>query len=194
MPKNSTKDIIRTRLIKQRREYPLLERQLATETIIKHILALPIFQSAKNIALYHAFRGEVDLEALWHLASQSGKKTYFPVIASDKKNKSMTFLERSPETILRNNHFQIKEPIGTQSIDTHLLDCLFIPLVAFDTQGYRLGMGQGYYDRALITLPSGKKPIYIGVAYNFQKINLLPHDPWDIPLDLVVTERYIYSF
>ena len=69
----------------------------------------------------------------------------------------MTFLAASPQEDLSLNQFRIKEPLPTaMAIAINDLDCLFIPLVAFDTKGYRLGMGQGYYDRALTSLK--KKP------------------------------------
>jgi 5-formyltetrahydrofolate cyclo-ligase len=67
---------------------------------------------------------------------------------------------------------------------------LFMPLVAFDDSGSRLGMGAGYYDRYLGRLPGGLTPLLVGLAHEAQRSNTpLPGNPWDVPLDGVVTEN-----
>jgi 5-formyltetrahydrofolate cyclo-ligase len=74
---------------------------------------------------------------------------------------------------------------------------LFVPLVAFDAQGNRLGMGGGYYDSSLAYLRmrrTFRKPKLIGVAYDFQRVAALPCEPWDVPLDAVLTDRALYQF
>ena len=70
-----------------------------------------------------------------------------------------------------------------------------MPLVAFDPIGNRIGMGEGFYDRTLDNKKlnnNKKKPILVGVAYDFQKQNHIQPDPWDIPLDIIFTESRIY--
>jgi 5-formyltetrahydrofolate cyclo-ligase len=77
------------------------------------------------------------------------------------------------------------------------LDLVFVPLVAFDKEGHRLGMGGGYYDRtfAFKTKHSHLKgPKLIGLAHDFQLQSQLPVMPWDIPLNAVITEAAIYNF
>lgn len=72
------------------------------------------------------------------------------------------------------------------------LDLLFIPLLGFDSHGFRLGMGGGYYDASLAHLNrvrSWRRPRVIGVAFSTQEVERLPNDPWDIPMDAVLTER-----
>ncbi len=184
----SCKAIIRAQILQQREALSLDESRKAAQIIVRRILSLDVFQSSKNIALYHAFRKEVDLQELWIAAYQLGKKTYFPVIDRDSHKKTMRFLEAKPSEELHLNKFNIKEPhSNAEEIDINDLDCLCIPLVAFDRSGYRLGMGQGYYDRALAS--ATKRPYCVGVAYSFQQVDLLPHDPWDISLNQIVTER-----
>ena len=71
------------------------------------------------------------------------------------------------------------------------------PLVAFDFQGRRLGMGGGFYDRTLAFLTRGsrgRRPHFIALAYEIQKIAELPSDAWDVHLDAVVTESETYRF
>ncbi|WP_308159728.1 5-formyltetrahydrofolate cyclo-ligase [Coxiella-like endosymbiont of Rhipicephalus sanguineus] len=76
------------------------------------------------------------------------------------------------------------------------LDLIFLPLVVFDKRGNRLGRGAGYYDRALAPLKDRafKKPVLVGIAYNFQKINKIPIEKWDVPLNFVITEKTTYQF
>ena len=72
-----------------------------------------------------------------------------------------------------------------------------MPLVGFDHQGYRLGMGGGYYDATLAYMRhrrSWRKPRLVGIAYECQRVEKLPHDPWDMPLDAVVTEDGVIEF
>lgn len=93
---------------------------------------------------------------------------------------------------LRRNRFGIPEPLSLlkqqRSSD---LDLVLLPLVGFDKRCNRLGMGAGFYDRALAKLHC-RGPFCIGVAYDFQRVEELPVDPWDVPLQAVVTERRIY--
>ncbi len=77
------------------------------------------------------------------------------------------------------------------------LDALILPLLAFDTQGQRLGMGGGFYDRSLAALRHRRRwrrPRLLGVAHGFQEVSELPREPWDVPLDGIVTEQGYRSF
>ena len=98
---------------------------------------------------------------------------------------------------MKPNRYGIPEPMDTQPRSARQLDLLLIPLVGFDSAGHRLGMGGGYYDATLAFLRHRRhwrKPRLLGVAYECQKVEALPHDPWDMPLDAVLTERRLYRF
>lgn len=72
------------------------------------------------------------------------------------------------------------------------LDLIFLPLVAFDAAGWRLGSGAGFYDRSLSHLGIGRvwrRPKLIGIGYEFQRVERLEPRPWDIPMDGVVTDE-----
>ena len=62
-----------------------------------------------------------------------------------------------------------------------------MPLVAWNPAGIRLGRGAGFFDRLFVRLPAGI--VRVGLAYEFQEISDLPRDPWDVPVDFVITER-----
>ena len=118
-----------------------------------------------------------------------------PVLQTDRY---LDFYSYHTQGLLTKNCFGIKEPeiIKENVILPGDLDLIFLPLVAFDKDGNRLGRGSGYYDHtfAFLKTQSIKKPLLVGIAYEFQKIDKIPTDEWDVHLDLVVTEKNIYQF
>lgn len=69
------------------------------------------------------------------------------------------------------------------------LDLLIMPLVAMDARGNRLGMGGGYYDRTLANFANGAlQPVLVGVGYQFQLVEKIETQPWDVPLDWIATD------
>jgi|GEM_PF-5512557 len=77
----------------------------------------------------------------------------------------------------------LAEPIAGQTRAAEQLDCILVPLTAFDDKGHRIGMGGGFYDR---TLESARLPSLLGVAYGFQRVMRIVPQPWDIVLDDVI--------
>jgi 5-formyltetrahydrofolate cyclo-ligase len=96
---------------------------------------------------------------------------------------------------LRLNAYGIAEPVAAAStrVDSRGLDAVLVPVVGFDRHGNRLGMGAGYYDRALRHLRGGsrrwRRPRLVGLAFACQQVERIVPSAWDIPLDVVVTER-----
>nr|WP_242602244.1 5-formyltetrahydrofolate cyclo-ligase [Legionella nagasakiensis] len=171
-----------------RKNLTLDYKQAAANKICSRIRTLEKYRYAKRIALYQSVHGEVDLGSLWKSAPLQGKYCYFPTLNEDL---SLSFLPATPATQFYKNRFGIQEPCGQseQALRPDELDIIFMPLVAFDDQGTRLGMGAGYYDR---TLEKYKTRCLIGVAYDFQRLSFIAPQPWDIPLSVIVTERAIY--
>ena len=89
----------------------------------------------------------------------------------------------------KRNRFGLREPLGRQVMRPEKLDALLIPLVGFDANGQRLGMGGGFYDRLLARLQRGvKRPQLIGLAHRSQQVLALQTEQWDEPVDIVVTD------
>jgi 5-formyltetrahydrofolate cyclo-ligase len=156
--------------------------------VCTHIHQLESYRYAKRIALYHPIGGEIDLSEIWRSALVHGQSCYFPTVNDDL---TLSFLPATPCSAFVNNRFGISEPtLGKEpSLQPEQLDVMFIPLVAFDPRGTRLGRGAGYYDR---TLSYGRPSLLVGVAYEFQRQPYIPSEPWDIPLDVMITERTTY--
>ena len=88
--------------------------------------------------------------------------------------------------------FGIAEPPETANgAELPALALVCVPLVAWDSQGTRLGMGGGFYDRTFADADS--RGLLVGLGYTLQEQTSLPRDTWDVPLDLVVTESTLIS-
>ncbi len=96
----------------------------------------------------------------------------------------MQFLRWSTDAPLEDGPFGLKQPQATSERCSPTV--LLVPLVAFDSALFRLGQGAGHYDRALSLLPEGRA---IGIGWSVQQAPTLPLDPWDIPLDAILTEK-----
>ena len=114
-------------------------------------------------------------------------KISLPVI---KNNYGMDFQLFSFKDVLKTNLYGIPEPIKKKHVNP---DVLFVPLVAFDRYGFRLGYGGGFYDRYIQKLQNRKSFLSIGFAYSFQEINKIPKESFDKPLDLVITEKKVHK-
>ena len=115
-----------------------------------------------------------------------GKRLALPVIG---RWGNMSFRAYDATTPLAANAYGIEEPVaGGRPLSTLSLDVVLTPLVAFDGNGNRLGMGGGYYDRHFGAAPTSLRPLLIGVAHQLQCAPSLPAAPWDVPLDAVLTE------
>jgi len=184
------KQRVRHKICAQRALLSASEIETKSRRICQNILPLPDFQNAKEIALYAAFSGEVDCHLLFEAALSANKNCYFPVLA----HQQLHFIQVDDQTPLATNRFGILEPAfeSKRLIQPTLLDCVIVPLVAFDKACRRLGMGKGYYDRTFHFKAQNTRPTLIGVAYEFQKLLKVPCSTFDVPLDKVITEKKIY--
>ena len=139
------------------------------------------------IAGYHAHRGEADPALLLEALTQTGVHVAFPRVTA--KDAALEFHCVPNDEILRPGAFGIREPLAHWQRATP--DILLVPLLAYDDRGYRLGYGGGYYDRTLAALPGARA---IGIAYEGQRMDFLPHDAHDCHLDAILTENGLTEF
>jgi 5-formyltetrahydrofolate cyclo-ligase len=169
------------------------ERASADRAIRATLERLGVFRRGAHVALYLPMRGEVDVRPCLEAARRLGWHVYVPRIVS-RRRRQMLFAPWNAGAARRTNAFGILEPdsaAGTRPVIG--LDAVVLPLVGFDSDGNRLGMGAGFYDRALRRRldrsAAWRRPRLIGVAYACQQLPAIPASPWDVPLDVVVTER-----
>ncbi len=185
------------KILKQRRR-SLTEdqRRLATRAAIAHIQRHPRYRHARLIAGFYGSNGELDPLPLLQHATAQGKSCYLPVLHPFLKGR-LWFCRWRPGDRLRPNRFGIPEPLpqGRHQIAARHLDLIIVPLLGYDDQGHRLGMGGGYYDRTLAFVKRShyaKRPFLLGLAHHTQQVPSLQPAPWDIPLDAIATDRGIH--
>lgn len=185
---------IRQSTRKKRQQLSAIEQQIAAQKIMQHVLTHSKISQAHNIALFLSFDGEINTQPLISALWQQGKNVYLPVLHPFNRH-NLLFLHYSTETQLVKNRFNIAEPPldVTQVLPPNQLDVMMIPLVAFDEQGQRLGMGGGFYDRTLANWQ--QKGFYpIGLAHDCQQVQSLPVAHWDIPLPEIITPQKVWRW
>jgi 5-formyltetrahydrofolate cyclo-ligase len=188
----------RRQLRAQRRSLDPREREQRSAALYRHLFNQPLFRNSHHIAVYLPSDGEVETTAIIDRAWEMGKRVYLPVLVPFLHNR-LWFARYDADTPLVRNRFGIAEPraVHRQRIVTHALDLVLTPLVGFDAEGNRLGMGGGFYDRSFGFLGRRRcwrKPRLVGLAYDFQQLRQLPAQPWDVPLTAVVTDAGWHEF
>lgn len=189
---------LRRQLRALRRGLSLATRQQAALAVARHLESWPL-AGAVRIAGYWACDGELDPRPVLERAWTEGRQVFLPVLVGEPP-RSLRFAPYQAAAPLRRNRFDIPEPevASTECLQAEDLDLVLVPLVAFDSTGTRLGMGGGFYDRSFAfprgANEMGRRPYLLGLGYEFQAVAELIRQPWDVPLDAVVTERALYQF
>lgn len=195
MSVNSKKQI-RIEMRQRRRRLTVEQQDVAAVSLTKNIFQLQGIAGTRRIGAYLANDGEIDPLPAMLEWSRRGQKCFLPIMFPGQKPR-LRFAGFSMGSRMDLNRFGILEPCVSQRACLYpsQLDWIFVPLVAFDLSGHRLGMGGGYYDASLAVLRSRihwRKPRLVGLAHEFQRIDDLPMDEWDVPLHGVLTNERFY--
>ncbi|MEH6824211.1 MAG: 5-formyltetrahydrofolate cyclo-ligase [Motiliproteus sp.] len=180
---------------------PQQQRQAATK-LAQTIKRQALFIRAKRIGFYLPSDGEISPLPLIKLALKMGKQCFLPVLHPIRHNR-LWFARYRPDAKMIKNSYGIAEPdIRLEPrLLPQTLDLVLLPLVGFDPQGGRLGMGGGYYDRTFAfkrringsdKRAPRRSPLLVGLAHELQKQPKLELADWDIPLAAVATEQRLY--
>ena len=160
------------------------------------VLKLPRFHRAGRVAGYFGSKGELDPVPLLEQAAAMEKQCYLPVLHPFHRGQ-LWFCRWQPGDRLVLNRFGIPEPVF--ATDKHIaarnLDLVIVPLLGFDSDCHRIGMGGGYYDRSFAftrRFEHISKPFLLGFAYESQRVDRLHPQPWDITLDAIVTDQNLF--
>lgn len=143
------------------------------------------FLRANCIGLYSSIANEVGTRDLFELARTAGKRTCYPLV----KDRHMDFCFVDDLSELQRGSFGIEEPDSGPAVDGCCIDLIVLPGVAFDRRGRRLGYGQGYYDRYIASLQT--RPVTVGLCFEGQLHDGLPHENHDCFVDWIATESEI---
>ncbi len=186
-----THDQLRQRNRKLRAQIKEEAQITAANLLMEHIIKLDEYQQAQRIATYFAVNGEISLDPIMDHALSQGKNIYLPNL----DQKSLRFSPYFHGQKMRINTFKLPEPdvSDDEMLQPDELDLVLAPLVVFDANRNRVGMGGGFYDRSFAFRKQGKdKPVLIGVAHEIQKVEALVPEAWDVRLDRVVTDQAVY--
>ena len=183
---------LRKRLRQQRRSLSAHERKRFSKLFAKRFAKSSLFRNSNHIAFYIANDGELDLRPLMEIAWRMKKRCYLPILSPPFRRHLLYFGCYHQGDPLVANQYAIPEPkVPPRQWRTgRRLDLVLTPLVAFDSDGNRLGMGGGYYDRTFAYLRNNHywcRPRLVGVAYDFQQVEQLESASWDVPLSVIAT-------
>ena len=142
----------------------------------------PMLSKANTIVAYYSLADEVDTHSLLDELVADGKTVYLPKVIDSE---TMVLCRYTGIGSLEKGAFGIMEPVGKRKPADERTDVVLVPGMAFDGKGNRLGRGKGYYDRFLSSL-SFPRPLLIGVCFDFQKVDVVPTEPCDVSVDVVV--------
>ncbi|MFM9891140.1 MAG: 5-formyltetrahydrofolate cyclo-ligase [Rickettsiales bacterium] len=162
----------------------------ASQSVARHFADHPILAFAPSFAGYLAMRGELDVRPVFSIMARFSKQTSLPCIIEQK---TLLFRQWAPGDPLARHPLGPEEPLPTAP--ALFPEIILVPLLAFDGGGGRLGYGGGYYDRTMEAMRRFETPpLFVGVGYSMQEIDLVPMDAHDQPLDGVLTELGVSIF
>ena len=156
------------------------QKSSASEAALKNLEQQAFFTTAKTVLLYWSLPDEVPTQTV--IKKWTKKKIILlPAIVEDKLEARLFTSKKDMET----GSFGIVQPIGEAF--TGKIDLAIVPGLAFDKNGCRLGRGKGFYDRFLSAFPGLK----CGLCWDFQLVEEVPHEAFDVKMDMIVTERKV---
>ena len=193
----SVKQGLRDEMRARRRALSAREQNTAGKALVTQLRGMPGLAGGQRFAAYLTNDGEIDPLPMMRVLIQRKRRCFLPIIVPLRRP-LLRFGELKPHGRLKSNRFGILEPqVPLQTaFKIGQLDWIFVPLVAFDPTGNRLGMGGGFYDATLDVLQHrrhGQRPRLIGLAHEFQCVNRLDVDSWDVPLHGIVTDCGYYA-
>jgi len=192
-PDQLNKAALRRQLRTLRKAIGLTQRHAASKTVVGLALRHHLLARGRRIGIYMPAKSELDVLPLLNRALAMRARCFLPIVPR-QGCKRMWFSQMGERPAWVANRYGIPEyrhPLAKR-VRVQNLDLLFMPLLGFDARGFRLGMGGGYYDASLAYLKRfhrWRRPWVVGVAFSLQEVEQVPSDPWDIPLDAVLTEQ-----
>jgi 5-formyltetrahydrofolate cyclo-ligase len=186
---------LRKQLRARRRSLSAADHGHRSRLAAKALAALPMFRAGKRIALYLPFDRETDTAALIAAARRRGARVFVPVIV-DRRHSRIRFYPLDAKTRRGEFGIAVPERLGLPP-SPRWLDLIVIPLVGVDTAGRRLGMGGGFYDRALEFRRRRRYwpgPHLVGLAFDCQRTESTFAEPWDVSLDSLATESGLQHY
>ncbi len=194
-----SKAVLRQRMSRIRGELPDEQRVRLSRMACAHAEAWLAEQNLRSMLVYVSFRSELDTTPLIEAAWQAGIEVYAPRCRQEDSSMTIHRLNRWDE--LSAGAYGIREPdpaISPAAPESDVPDAVFVPGLAFDLAGGRLGYGGGYYDRlherlvARISKHGIKPPVWAGIGFGVQVVKQVPMETTDARLQVLITEQDVY--
>ena len=183
---------LRQELRRARRKLTTAERATASERVAAELATLLGAQRPGRLATYLASDGELDPNVAAPQLRAAGWELHLPVLVG---RWSMTFVAWTEHAELVENRYGIPEPrtdVEHAARTAAEMDVVLLPAVALDGAGNRMGMGAGFYDRTLEGIRTEHRtPLLVGIAHDAALVDALEPAPWDVPVDVVLTDRRV---
>ncbi len=183
--KTELKKELRKKILRLRDSLNVSIRKRKDEKIKASVTEFIRKMNIKSLALYASFGSEVNTQEIFFFCKEKGIKTAFPKVVDE--DLAILWVNSSDE--LKPGYKSILEPSIYRIASFDELDLILVPGVAFDERCYRIGYGGGFYDRLL----KDKKVTKLGLAYEEQVVKEIPNEPFDIRVDLIITDERIIS-
>ncbi len=192
---------LRTALRQARNKLTPDQQLIASNKLARQVTAWPPLESVRRLALYRASDGEIDPDGIFNYAINAGIDCFLPVIVFDQQRSHpnrLVFAPYNRNSVLKQNRYGIDEPPTDQDeyMDADKLDMVLLPLVGFDLEGNRLGMGGGFYDATFAFKKRSEfnsPPRLVGLAHSCQQVDHIRSETWDISLNTVITDCNIHQ-
>jgi 5-formyltetrahydrofolate cyclo-ligase len=159
------------------------------KAIFKNLLKTELFKKTYyHIYLSNSLNNEVETDEVIKLLFKKNKRVYVPKIMDE----NLIHIEINKNTSYSENQFSVREPSSANTSDPKIFDVVFIPLLAYDKSGERVGYGGGYYDRFLLN--TKKNVLKVGLSFYEPVEKILNVEEHDIKLDYVITPKIVYNF
>jgi 5-formyltetrahydrofolate cyclo-ligase len=178
----SAKRELRARMKAVRASIDAGDRAAWSEDIVRRVLELPELAVADTVSAFLAFGSEMPTDELIAELDQAGKRVAVPLL----RDGEIEMVAYRPGDPLETSSYGMSEPSAGKPVEPRALDLLITPGLAFDRRGFRLGFGGGFYDRYVRrTRPEALR---VGIAFDAQLVDDVPHGPSDQRIDRIVTE------
>lgn len=175
---------IREQLLKKRNALSKSEILEKSYKIMEKLSSLQEYDKSKNIMFFVSFDNEVHT----HDMIKEALKTKIVIVPKVIEHKIEPALIADFDRLVPTGKFGILEPFEPVLFNRKNIGIVLVPGIAFDRNGHRIGYGFGHYDRFLKTLP---KAIKIGLCFDFQIVDKVPHEDFDVAMDIIVTDEEV---
>ena len=185
---------LRARLKSERKKITTELQFMHAQNMSTKLINTPLFMNSEHIGFYFANSAlaEIDTRFILTKALTVKKRCYMPVL-NENNTYTLSFAKIQAQSDYMKNKYNILEPISTNFIVPEELDLVLVPLLGYDKNKNRLGMGAGYYDKTFAFKKKGQlKPILVGIAYSMQLCGQVPTEKHDLALDFIVNELEMF--